>query len=175
MSEIIFYIAMSLDSYIAIPDGNIYWLSKINLEGEDYGSQKFFDSIDAVLMGSKTYEQILGFGEWSYKSKRTWVFSQRQLELVEPSITITSKSPREVVSELELQQLNRAWLVGGAAIAASFREQGLIDKYIISIIPVILGAGIPLFASPSSTESLHLVNSTSYASGLVQLTYVPQK
>ena len=84
----------------------------------------------------------------------------------------TAREPADVVAEIAALGLRRAWLVGGGVLAAAFRSQGLITEYIVSVVPVILGAGIPLFASAGSAESLKLAESRSYPSGLVQLRYV---
>ncbi len=172
MTEIVFYIAASLDGYIATPDGSVEWLSVVDSEEEDYGYLEFYDSVDALLIGRQTYEQILGFGEWPYAGKPCWVFSKRQLEIGRSEIVLTSDHPSEVVAELNARNFHRVWLVGGAHLAASFRAQGLISEYIISVIPVVLGEGIPLFISPSPKENLKLTESKSYPSGLVQLRYL---
>ena len=169
MSEVVYYVAASLDAYIATPEGGVEWLPPIEAAGEDYGYSEFYKSIDAVLMGSRTYEQLR---EWPYPGKPGWVFSQRPLTIAQPQITLTTQSPLQIITELQARGLRRAWLVGGGALAASFRAAGLITEYIISIIPVILGAGIPLFTSSGPRENLQLVESKSYANGLIQLRYV---
>jgi dihydrofolate reductase len=174
MPEIILYIATSLDSFIATSDGSYDWLPQIETEGEDYGYQHFFNSIDAVLMGSKTYEQILQNNQdWPYEHKPTWVFSQRQLKTPYSHVQITSYSPKQVVSELANHGIKRAWLVGGAALTAAFQEEQLISKYMIFICPIILGSGIPLFTESHPREILNLVDTKSHPGGVVELIYVP--
>ncbi|NJP10621.1 MAG: dihydrofolate reductase [Leptolyngbyaceae cyanobacterium RU_5_1] len=175
MPEVVLYIAASLDGYIATPDGGVKWLAAFENSGEDYGYSTFYESFDAVLMGSRTYQQLPELGEWSFTGKPCWVFSRRPLKVEQPEVTLTTQSPHEVMSELAARNLQRAWLLGGAELVASFRAQGLITEYVVSIIPVILGAGIPLFISPGPTEDLKLVESTPYPSGLVQLRYLPGK
>jgi dihydrofolate reductase len=88
-----------------------------------------------------------------------------------PDVTLTSESPARLMVALEARGIQRLWLVGGGNLAASCRAQGLITAYIITVIPVILGAGIPLFAAPGPTEPLTLVTSVPYPNGLVQLHY----
>jgi len=173
--EVIYYVAASLDGYIATPDGGVEWLSSFEAAGGDYGYSKFYPSVDAVLLGSRTYEQSLTFGEWPYPGKPCWVFSRRQLTVARPEVTLTAQSPSAVTSELEARHLRRVWLVGGAKLAASFRAEALITEYIVSIIPVILGTGIPLFGAPGPKEDVKLVESTSYQNGLMQLRYVRVK
>jgi dihydrofolate reductase len=80
-------------------------------------------------------------------------------------------SPRSVLRELQARDLRRAWLVGGGELAGAFQAEGLISEYIISIIPVILGAGIPLFGSHGSAQALKLIESKTYPSGVAQLKY----
>jgi len=169
--EIVLYIATSLDGYIATPDGGADWLSVVEEEGEDYGYKEFYGSVDGIIMGSKTYEQILGFGEWPYAGKPCRVCTSRQLETGAPGVVFTSREPAEVVAELKALELHRIWLVGGGRLAASFGKHNLISEYIISVIPVLLGEGIPLFPAPSQREKLTLADSKSYASGLVQIRY----
>jgi len=87
-------------------------------------------------------------------------------------VTLTNQDPRETMSELQARKLQRAWLVGGGELAGSFRREGFISEYIISVVPVILGAGIPLFASGRPQEVLRLVETNAYPSGIVQLRYL---
>jgi dihydrofolate reductase len=171
MTEIFYYVAASLDGYIATPDGGVDWLSELEHADEDYGYSEFLASVDALIMGSATYEQVLGFGEWPYGGKPCWVLSTRSLEPATPTTTITSQTPTELVAGLAERGVERAWLVGGAALAASFRSEGLISEYIVSVMPIILGGGIHLFSGPGPQEPLALVEAKPYESGVVQLTY----
>lgn len=171
MTEIVFYVAASLDGYIATPDGGVEWLSMVDSAEEDYGYAEFYTAVEALLMGSRTYEQVLGFGTWPYAGKPCWVFTQRRLPLACSNVVCTSESPSAVVAALQAANLRRVWLLGRAQLAASFRAHGLISEYILSVIPVILGAGIPLYMTPGPTENLQLVDTKSYPSGVVQLRY----
>ena len=171
MTEIIYYVAASLDGYIATPDGGIEWLSPFEGKGEDYGYAAFYASVDAVLLGRRTYDQCLTFGEWPYPGKPCWVFSRRRMKITAPGVTLTDQDPVQVVNELKAKKLRRAWLVGGGRLAGSFRKRGLISEYVVSVIPVILGAGVPMFVSGGAHEALKLVETTPYPSGVVQLRY----
>lgn len=173
MAEIILYIAVSLDGFIATPDGGYDWLPTVD---DNFGYEEFVGSVDAILMGSTTYGQILANEEtWPYASKPTWVFSRQPASMAtkapNPSITVTAKSPTEIVAELETLGIKQAWLLGGAAIAAAFRAQGLITTYRLFIIPILLGAGIPLFPQPGPREKLTLVTAISHSGGVVELVY----
>jgi len=162
MTVVVYYVAASADGFIAPPDGSLAWLAPFEGQGEDYGYAEFYASVDAVLLGRRTYEQCLTFDEWPYASKPYWVFSRNN-----------GHSPRSVLRELQARDLRRAWLVGGGELAGAFQAEGLISEYIISIIPVILGAGIPLFGSHRSAQALKLIESKTYPSGVAQLKYTP--
>src|SRR2546430_8547146 len=141
--DVVYYVASSLDGYIATADGAVDWLSSFHVAGEDHGAGKLEASVDALLLGSHTYEFALKLGQWPSPNKPSWVFTRRDLRVLHPSITLTSQSPREVVESLTSRGMRRAWLIGGGKLAASFHEQGLISRCIISVFPVLLGAGIP--------------------------------
>jgi dihydrofolate reductase len=175
MPQVIYYVAASLDGYIAIPDGGLEWLAPFEAKGEDYGYADFYESIDAVLLGSRTYEKSLSFGKWPFPGKPTWVFSRRQVAAAEPDVVITPDTPEQVMADLMGRGMERAWMVGGGALAASFREHRLITEYIVSVIPVILGEGIPLFSACGEREYLQLTDSCAYENGVVQLRYLQRK
>jgi dihydrofolate reductase len=169
---VIYYVAASLDGYIAPPDRSLAWLAPFESPGEDYGYTDFYRSIDAVLVGSQTFKQAAQFPQWPYPEKPCWVFSRQPLPIALPQVFVTDQSPWEVVAELDRRGYQRAWLVGGGQLAGSFRVQGLITEYIVSVIPAVLGAGVPLFGSPAPAERLRLIASKAYPLGLVQLHYL---
>lgn len=170
MPDIVYYVAVSLDGFIATPDGGVGWLAPFEASGEDYGYAAFLSSVDALLLGSRTYEQALTFGPWPYGDKPSWVFTHRRLELVD-GVRATDRSPADVVSEMDALGVSRAWLVGGAALASSFRAEGLITQYVVSVMPVILGGGVPLFGERGPAERLRLLDTVAYADGVVQVRY----
>jgi dihydrofolate reductase len=170
--EVIYYVAASLDGYIAPLDRGLSWLAPFESPGEDYGYADFYRSIDAVLVGSQTFKQAAQFPQWPYPDKPCWVFSRQLLHPSLPHVVVTDQSPWEVVAELGRRGCQHAWLVGGGQLAGSFRAQSLITEYIVSVIPVLLGAGVPLFGSPAPAERLRLVASKIYPLGLVQLHYL---
>ena len=172
MLEIIYYVASSLDGYIATADGSVDWLSRFHTAGEDHGAGELEASVDALLLGSHTYEFALKLGQWPSPDKVSWVFTRRRLRILHPSITLTAQSPREVVELLASRSLRRAWLMGGGKLAASFHADQLISRYIISVFPVLLGSGIPLLAPHSSLpDALRFRIAKLFKSGVVQLTY----
>ena len=172
MPEVIYYVASSLDGYIATADGSVDWLSRFHTAGEDHGAGELEASVDALLLGSHTYEFALKLGQWPSPNKLSWVFTRRDLRILHPSITLTAQSPREVVELLASRGLRRAWLMGGGKLAASFHADQLISRYIISVFPVLLGSGIPLLAPHSSLpDALRFRTAKPFKSGVVQLTY----
>lgn len=175
MVDVVLYIACSLDGYIACPDGGVEWLSLVEVDGEDYGYQGFFDSVDALVMGSRTYRQILDFGEWPYGDKPCWVMSKQQLNEVRPSVHVIHEAVEDFLKRLQSQGVNRLWLVGGAILVDTFERAGCINEYIISLVPHLLGDGVALFTAGRLPRSLRLVDSRDYPSGLVQLHYVPEQ
>jgi len=172
LPEIVYYVAASLDAYIATDDGGVDWLTPFQSTREDHGAGDLYSSVDALLMGSHTYEFALQLGHWPAPDKPSWVFTHRDLRVLHPSITLTSQTPAEVVELLRTRGVRRAWLMGGGKLATSFRSAGLISHFIISVFPVILGAGIPLFAPTVSPEDrLRFIEAKPFPDGIVQLSY----
>ena len=169
MAEIVYYAACSLDGYIATEDGGVAWLNPYN--SSEFGYEQFYASLDALVMGSYTYEISLAHGEWPSPDKSSWVFTKRDLRVADPSITLTQDRPSEVMSEIESRGHERVWLMGGGKLASSFRELGLISEYQIWMIPIILGGGITLFAGGGGVDDLRLVETKSFSNGVVMLRY----
>lgn len=170
MIEVVYYVAASLDGYIATEDGRVDWLPPIEPGGEDYGSAGLLASVDALIMGARTYEFCLSLGAWPYPKHPTWVFAHGGTA-APPAVTITSATPGEGVAAMERAGARRAWLVGGGRLAASFRAEGLLARYVVSVVPVVLGRGIPMLAPAPGREGLALVASRVYPDGIVQLEY----
>ena len=172
MLEIVYCVASSLDSYIATANGGVDWLTRFHAAGEDHAAGELQASVGALLLGSHTYEFALELGQWPSPDKPSWVFTHRDLRVLHPSITLTTQTPAEIAGLLESTGVRRAWLMGGGQLAASFHSAGLISRYVISIFPVLLGSGVPLFAPNTAREdSLRLTEAKPFSSGIVQLTY----
>ena len=125
LPEIVYYVACSLDNFIATADGGVEWLERFGKTGEDYGYSEFYTSVDALLMGSYTYEIALTQGAWRSPDKPSWVFTTRDLEVMHPSITMTSADPGQVMKTLDERGIKRVWFMGGGKLAGSFRERVL--------------------------------------------------
>lgn len=172
MNKIILYIATSLDGFIADTNGGVDWLPhpKDDSELEAVGYKSLMSRIDIILMGSRSYKQILGFGEWGWPDKHTYVFSSEQLETDKPYISITHDSPVEFMASLKERKSDKdIWLLGGAQFAQSFAQEGLIDEIILTIVPQTLGGGIPLRLS---FEKFELTTEKSMTDGMVQKIYL---
>ena len=169
--DVVYYVASSLDGYIATETGDVEWLTPFQGKGDDHGFAEFYSSIDGLLMGSHTYEFSLKHGSWPAPDKPSWVFTRRALRLAHPTVTLTSEEPAQLLESLRGPRLERLWLMGGGKLAASFRVHGLISHYMIAVVPIVLGGGIPLFADASRQDSLTLVEARPFPSGIVQLSY----
>ena len=170
MAEFIVFIATSLDGYIARSDGSIDWLPSPEADEEDYGYSKFYDSIDALVMGSATYKQVLGFGDWPYPGKLSYILTSRNLSTTRTDILFVKGGMEEVLKYIKKKSYKRVWLMGGGNLISSFINRGLVDEYIIAIIPTILGSGISLYQSVTELK-LDLISANSYSSGVVELHY----
>ena len=163
------YIATSLDGFIARPNGSIDWLSIVQQSGEDYGYGTFFSSVDALIVGRRTYDTVLGFPSWPYAGKRCVVLTHDP----PPAQHKESFHTGDVASLLEQlhgEGVRHAYIDGGVVIR-SFLDAMVVDDLTISVVPVILGNGVPLFQNGGVEQRLRLVSSRAFASGLVQITY----
>ena len=164
MPKIIVYIATSLDGYIAREDGNIDWLP----ESAESGYDTFYKSVDTVIMGKTTYDQVLTFGEYPYKDKKSFVFTTNN-QTKDENAEFVSDVDKFVKDGFPGVDKN-IWLVGGAQIIASFLKQKVVDEIIVTIVPIILGKGIPLFKNIENETKLELVKTEKYTQ-LVDLHY----
>lgn len=170
VTDYILQVATSLDGYIAKLDGRIDWLPVPEEGGEDYGYTQFYNSIEALVMGSTTYEQVLGFGDWPYPGKFSYVLTRRDLSTTRTDVYFVKGGVEEVIEDVNKKGYQRVWLVGGGKVAASFMELGLVSEYIIGVIPIILGSGISLYQSVPE-QKLDLIETNIYDSGVVGLHY----
>lgn len=169
MPKFILYIATTLDGYIASLDGSIEWLISFETNG-DNGYTKFYRTVDALIMGSTTYEQIVGFGDWVYSGKLTYVLTSRNLTSDRSDVVFIKGGIEAVLQALQHKNYGRIWVVGGGKVASSFMAQELIDEFILTVMPIILGKGISLYQSVPE-QKLKLIGTTSYKSGAVELHY----
>ena len=164
------FIATSLDGFIARENGAIDWLPA---NPEPHGYDEFIASVDAIVIGRKTFETVLGFGGWAYGKTPVVVLSSNASELKAPegaNCDFMSGDPRDIVAALEQRGIKHIYVDGGVTIQR-FLEAGLIQRLIITRIPVLLGTGIPLFGPLSHDVKLTHVATRSFAESLVQSEY----
>lgn len=167
MRQVILFIAASLDGYIARTSGEVDWL----FTDQDYGYNQFFAGVDTVLVGRKTYEQALSFEAIPFPVKHVYVFSKTAGYQDSESVHYISSGIEKFVADLKNQSGETIWLVGGSEIIQPCLEQNLIDEFVLSIHPIVLGGGIPLFRNLPEPKKLLLQSCERFDTGLVQLTY----
>ena len=163
--RIIYFVASSVDGFIARRDGSIDWL----FHDQDYGFSEFFENIKTVVQGRKTYEQVLTFGEYPYKSKENFVFSRtltscEHAELIDTSVAEFAETQRQ-------RSGGDIWVVGGGALASAFLSAGVVDEVSVFVHPILLGDGLPLSPSLQHDVRLMLTDSNVFDTGLVELKY----
>jgi dihydrofolate reductase len=168
MRRLKLFIASSIDGYIAGPDDDLSWL----FHDGDYGYQAFFAGIDTVLIGRRTYEISRALPEWPFADRNVVVFTRRgDLAIATPNTVATARDPADVVADLRSRHGKDLWLAGGGLLVRAFLDAGLIDDFVVSIHPMLLGSGIPLVAPRARPTPLTLIDERRFPSGLMQLTY----
>lgn len=169
----IIYIATSIDGFIAKLNGDIDWLMETaNPDGSDFGFSDFMNSIDAIVMGRNTFEQVLKFGEWPY-TKQVFVLS-KTLKTIPQYLSTKAKiikgKPATVIKKLNSLNYYNLYIDGGKTIK-SFLKEELIDELIITRIPILLGEGIPLFSKLKTVQKYEHVETLCYNNTLVKSRY----
>ncbi len=169
------YIAVSIDGFIARTDGDIEWLHSYSEsdENEDYGYEEFMSSVDALIMGRKTFEKVLSFEKWPYGNKTVVVLSSSSVAIPEKlgkHIEASSLDPSELLANLSKRGINHVYIDGGKTIQ-SFLCAGLVNEFTITYIPHLIGNGIPLFGALKDDVLLKHIYTKSYSNSLVQSKY----
>ena len=176
MTKCSVFIATSLDGFISRTDGRIDWLDRANRlvpPGEDFGYARFMSTVDGIVMGRNTFEQVLGFGKWPYGVTPLVVLSRTLKSLpanLPATVSISAEAPLRLVDRLASLGLEHLYVDGGKCIQ-SFLAAGLIDEITITLIPVLLGAGKALFGPLPGDVRLELLSSQAYDFGYVQSKY----
>lgn len=168
--KFIAYLAISADGFIARKDGSVDWLDRPHPKGA-YGMPAFLQSIDTILWGRKTYEQVLGFGgvESIGSSARHYVFSSSPQSA--PGVTFVNTPIPQFARNLRRRAGANIWLMGGAGLFGSFLDAGQLDELILHVIPTAIGEGIPLFSAARRTVNLNLLSTRKFSDGVVRLHY----
>jgi dihydrofolate reductase len=174
------YIAATVDGFIARPNGSIDWLEH-DSKGQDYGWEAFRQSIDALVLGRRTYEQVLGFGvDWPYRELATFVWSRTLTNddipagLAEEKVEASALPPAALLDELAERGLHSVWIDGGQTLQA-FLAAGQVDVVTVTRIPILIGRGMPLFGDLPDDVHLEHLDSQFFDSGVVQSSYAVGK
>ena len=182
-----YYCAASLDGYIAEADDTLDWLlgyegsfSGANVEPKAGSYERFYENIGALVMGSVTYEFILALGRgWPYEGKPTWVLSSRKLPPPEGDgvdMRIVDAGVPELYGDLIAAAGERnLWVVGGGNVASQFADEGLLDEVLVTVVPVVLGKGKPLFDRPLPGGPMQLTGTRAFDSGMVEVRYAVRR
>jgi dihydrofolate reductase len=165
--KIILNLAVSLDGFIEGPNGETDWC----LTDQDYGMEAFFASTDSIFMGRKSYDLIEGLPS-PFADKQIYVFTDSPFIIPNKAIiVINSKNFLKDIQAIREQPGQNIWLFGGANLLSSFIKHKLIAEFVISVHPVVLGGGKPLFSDIKDKLDLLLLGSETFSSGLIQLKY----
>ncbi|VVD64462.1 deaminase [Pandoraea sputorum] len=168
------FIATSLDGFIARPDGDIDWLLQRDDPSEDHGYAAFISDKDAIVMGRGTYEKVLTMGPWAYDLPVTVLSTQLANtpvpDTLKGKVRFSDLPPGALMQALARENVGRIYVDGGKVVQ-SFLREGLIADIVVTTVPVLIGAGKPLFGALSDDVDLQLIDSQRFASGLVQSTY----
>lgn len=170
MRKVSLYIAASLDGQIARRDGSIDWLPRPGKK-QDYGYADFIRRVDTLVMGRKTYDQAVSLGNWPYGARRSVVLSRTDCGRREAQAEFVAGDIAGIVKELRAEPGGDIWLVGGGEVVRPCLAGRVIDEIILSIPPLLLGEGIPVFLPRPLQTQLHLRNCHAFPDGLVQLSY----
>jgi dihydrofolate reductase len=190
VSKTQYYCAASLDGYIAEADDSLAWLLDYegSFEGDgvepgpmsDGGSyERFYDGVGALISGATTYEFVLDHltedSEWPYKGKPCWVLSSRDLPVPggeEIDVRIVNARVADLYGQLiAAAGVRNLWIVGGGNVASQFADEGLLDEVLVTIVPVVLGAGKPLFDHRLPGGAMQLMGTRAFDTGMVELRY----
>ncbi|MDQ0482954.1 dihydrofolate reductase [Alkalihalobacillus hemicentroti] len=168
------YIATSVDGYIATENDSLDWLFRSEPEG-DAGYGEFYDTVDTVIMGSRTYDWVMEQveGKYPYEGKESYVYTSR-LEKNTSDITFTSEKSSTLIDRIKKVDGGTIWVVGGGVLINEFLQNNLIDEFIISIAPALIGKGIPLFKNSEMEHNLELTDVRRYGQ-FAQLHYSIKK
>jgi dihydrofolate reductase len=168
MRKVVLGLGISLDGYIARPDGAVDFL----FMPKDYSMGPFFATIDTAAMGRKTYDVALQMGgSFGSAGMKNYVFSHSRPPGERDGVIFTNESPSSFVGQLRKRTGKNIWLMGGGELARDFLKEDLVDELYLGIVPLLLGAGIPLFPSGFPQRDFSLIENKTYSRGLITLRY----
>ena len=169
--KLILYIATSLDGYIAKPNDDLSFLDRVQQEGEDYGYTDYMATVDTVILGRRTYDWVMNqVSEFPHADKESYVITRTQRPK-EGNTHFYSGDVRQLVTELKGRNGKHIFCDGGAELVDELLQHQLIDEFIISIVPVLVGEGTRLFKDGRPEQALELISTRPFSTGLTQLHY----
>lgn len=169
--KVILYIATSLDGYIATKNDDLGFLSLVEQEGQDYGYAEFVKTVDTVIVGRKTYDKVISMGyDFPHVDKNCYILTRTPKEDI-GSLKFYTGNVKALVERLKSENGKTIFCDGGAETATELIKNDLIDEYIISVIPILLGDGIRLFKDGRPEQQLQLISTKQFEKGLAQLHY----
>ena len=175
-STVTLHVVSSLDGFIAKKDNSVSWMDSsgdVYERGVTDDGSEVIQSIDCYVLGARTYEHALQLG-WPYGDTPTIVTTNRELPSTRKSVEFYSGDLKKLVDEILASRYGNIWLVGGAMLCQSFLRLGLVDEIRLSIVPVLLGDGLPLFGNSGTEKRWHLKDVVAYRTGIVELWYGSQ-
>ena len=167
--KVILYIATSLDGYIAKPNDDLSFLSIVEQEGQDYGYADFVKTVDTVIVGRKTYDKVISMGfDFPHADKDAYIITRTPRPTI-GSVKFYSGELKTLVGKLKTESGKNIYCDGGAEIVNELLKDNLIDEFIISVIPILVGNGTKLFKDNRPEQKLELVSVKSFDKGLTQL------
>ncbi len=167
MRRIRYAVAMSLDAYIAGPNGEYDWI----ISDPEIDFAEIFSRFDTLLVGRHTFEAMNRVGRGSTPGMQTIVFSRTLWQQDFPDVTIVADKPEDVLAGLRSKPGKDIWLFGGGSLFRSLLEARLVDTVEVAVIPVLLGGGIPMLPPPAQRARLRLVGNKTFKTGIVSLEY----
>ena len=177
MRKLSLFIATSLDGYIAKPNDDLSFLKTVEKEGEDYGYAEFTQTVDIIILGRKTYDYVLkeiGSSHYDNGERNVYVITRTERPGAGKTTFYTGNLP-ELIQRLKSESGKNIYCDGGAEIINELLKNDLVDEFIISIIPVLIGNGTRLFKDGRPEQQLELVNTKTFDTGLTQLHYRRKK
>jgi dihydrofolate reductase len=166
--KLILYIAMSLDGYIAKPNDDLSFLSIVEKDGEDYGYAEFVSTIDTVIMGRKTYDWVTKQVDFPHADKNAFILTRTARPRIGKTVFYTG-ALSDLIKKLKVEDGRNIFCDGGAEVVNELLKDDLIDEFMISVIPVLVGNGIKLFKDGRPEQKLKLISVKSFDTGLTQL------
>jgi dihydrofolate reductase len=173
MARVRFYVATSLDGFIADQDGSVDWLAPY--DASLYGYDNFLDGVGALIMGRRTFELIHAVGDWPYRGKPAFVIASQPLGRTPVGVTAATRGLWDALQQARQVSHKDIWIVGGAVTMQSALEEGVVDLMELFLVPILLGSGVTLLNDLRTRQTLVFDGSEAFPDGVVKLRYIVSK